>query len=104
MMGDDLDVLIGEIRTLAEDGVLVDPMQREQLFIQETDAQTDYEEGNNLYTYDDGDILNRDTMRPASDKTISEITDRVNRRLRNENRAADKMISKLNKMKGLRYE
>ena len=102
MMGDDLDVLIGEIRTLAEDGVLVDPMQREQLFIHETNAQKDYEQGKNEYMYDDGDILNRDTMRPASDKTIREITDRVNRRLRNENRVADKMISKLNKMKGLR--
>jgi len=105
MRGKDIDVQIQRIKEWRTDGVLVDPQQREQLYIFECDAQTAYElakKDPKQYVYQNGSIIEFESGRPADKEVVEAIELRVNQRLKNENRAGDESIRKLEGLTTLR--
>ena len=78
MRGKDIDAMIDNIRKMRQDGTLIDTTLIEQLWIQETNAQTDYDRAENKeYTYQNGQVIDQKTGRPAPPDVVKAIELRV---------------------------
>lgn len=103
MRGKDIDAMIDDIKKMRQDGTLIDKSLIKQLYIQETDAQSDYDRAKDLeYTYENGKILDKKTGKPAPPDVVKAIDERVKLLHGNQATVGNDIIKKLQGLTELR--